>query len=84
MICVLGWCDSYRLLVSSQRSHIHLLRLHHLALAGVEVAEIVDRVQCRRVLGSPRLSLLQMMNRGLSPIRTSRIVLDSRRLTLEK
>jgi hypothetical protein len=44
-----------RLLVSSQRAHIHLLRLYHLALLLVEAAEIVDRVQRRCVFKSPRL-----------------------------
>jgi hypothetical protein len=39
---------SYRLLVSAQRPHVHLLRLHYLALIGVEDAEVIDRAQRRR------------------------------------
>ena len=37
------------------RPHIHLLCLRHLALVGVEEAQIVNGVQRRRVLRSPRL-----------------------------
>ena len=54
MICVLGWVFSYHLLVFSQCSNIHVLCLRRLALILVEDAEIVDCVQRRRVLGSPR------------------------------
>ncbi len=36
--------------MSLQRPHVHLFSLIHPTLVGVEVAEIVDRVQCRRVL----------------------------------
>ena len=48
---------SHCLLVSSQRPHVHLFRLRHLALVGAEPAEVIDRLQCRRVFGSPRLFL---------------------------
>ena len=47
--------ESPRLLVSSQRPYIHFLCLRHLALVGVKGAEIVDRVQRRRMLESPCL-----------------------------
>src|SRR5204863_351513 len=38
-------------LVASQRPLVHLLRLAQLALVRVEVAQVVDRLQCRRVVG---------------------------------
>ena len=43
---------SPRLFVSLQRSHEHLFGSFHLALLGVEVAKIMDRVQCRCVFHS--------------------------------
>jgi hypothetical protein len=48
---------SPRLLVPLQRPQAYRLRLHHLALVSVQDAEIVDRVQRRRVLRSLRLLL---------------------------